>query len=515
MNTTDRQSGTEHGIARTASTHPRGRFEADRAQSPTIAVVLLIGMVVTAAGLTVTLGATAIDGTTQTTELDRAEHAMTLFDARTAMVGLGETGGQSVTLGRASGGAYDASADTGRIRIVHTNYSGTHTEELYNRSLGEVTYTNGDTEIAYQGGGVWRHTDGGTTMVSPPEFHYRDATLTLPVIRVTSGDASGGPSRAFVTRDSETLRVYPNQSAEYEEVSRPYHNPVQNGTVSVEVQSTYYRGWADYFRERTTGRVTVDHSAQTATVVLETVGQVGDFALPSKGEGVELRGKAPGHSVNAFDVDIKQSGGSFNNMKFSFYAEQDGRMYEVLIRVDSDKGNCEKNKPDDTLTMWVLYDDPNDGKGKHAWVNDSIPIGSGPIRLECDGKDTRIVADYLSDETTLRMTDDPSLPSKTGLAWDDDTATEVSFNHSGYDGENKTHTTGGPDTETVGNLSRHYLTEMGSDYELKVYHGGGSSGTAHVDGSASSGSLFYDTSTGTRYITYLHVTENNVNVTFR
>ncbi|RDI70820.1 DUF7289 family protein [Halopelagius longus] len=483
----------------------------DRALSSTVAVVLLVGMTVTAAGLTVALGSTAIDGTTQTTELSRAEHAMTLFDARTAMVGLGETGGQSVTLGRASGGTYEATPNTGRIVVRHRNYTGTYDEELYNRSLGEVTYSNGDTVVAYQGGGVWRHTDNGTVMVSPPEFHYRDATLTLPVIRVTSGDASGGPSSAFVKRESETLRVYPNQSATYEEGSLRYHNPVRNGTVSVEVQSVYYRGWADYFRERTTGNVTVDHSTRTATVVLETVGQVGDFALPSKGDGVEVRGKAAGHSVDQFAVDIAQSGGSFNNMKFSFYAEQEGRKYEVLLRVDKDRGNC-NIKSSDTLTMWVLYDDPDDGKPKHAWVNDSIPADSGPIRLECDGKDTRIVVDYLTDDTTLRM-GDPSLPSKTGLAWDDPSASSASFNHSGYDGENKTHTTG--NSETVGNLSRHYLTEMGSDFKLKVYHGGGSSGTAHVDGSGSSGALYYDTSTGSRYITYLHVTENNVSVRFR
>jgi flagellin-like protein len=483
----------------------------DRAQSSTIAVVILVGMTVTAAGLTVTLGASALDGTKETTELNRAEHAMTLFDARAAMVGLGETGGQSVTLGRASGGTYEAKPDTGWIRITHRNYSGTSDEVLYNQSLGEVTYTNGDTAIAYQGGGVWRHVQNGTVMVSPPEFHYREATLTLPVIRVTSEDAAGGPSGALIERQDETLRIYPNSSRAYGGSSRPYHNPVRNGTVSVTVQSTYYQGWATYFRERTTGNVSVDHTTNRATVVLETVGQVGNFALPAKGDGVDVRGKASGHSVEKFDVELAQSGGTFNNMKFSFYAEEEGKKFEVLVRVDKDRGNC-NIKSGDTLTMWVLYDDPDDGKPKHAWVNDDIPADSGPIRLECDGKDTRIVMDYMTNTTTLEM-DDPSLPANTGLVWQDPSATSASFEHTGEDGEDKSFTTG--NSETVGNLTRHYLAEMGPDFKLRVYHGGGSSGTAHVDESASAGSLFYDTNAGSRYITYLHVTENNVSVDFR
>jgi flagellin-like protein len=496
----------------------------DRAQSSPIAVVLLLGMVIAGAGVVVGVGSIAIEETTEQTELARVEHALTMFDARTAMVGLGETTAQAVPLGGRAGGRYVADPDAGWLRITHLNYSGTDDAVVYNQSLGSLRYTNGESEVAYQGGGVWRRTDGGTVMVSPPEFHYRDATLTLPVIRVVDGDAAGGPTTtAFVDRADPTRRIYPVIHPDGDEERYPngerYLNPVRNGTVRVTVKSRYYEGWASYFDVRTTGLVTVDHDSGTATVELKTVGQVGDFVLPPKGESVTIRGKERGHSVNDFAVTVAESGGTFNNMHFSFYAIEGARQYEVLVRVNAGSGGCDV-KEGETLSMWVLYDDANDETGQHVWSNTSIPADEGPVRLECHDKDTRLVVDYMSDvPMTMVGPDGPAVPDRTGLAWDGTNAAAVSFNHSGYDEENETLTVdaadGFADTQTLGELNRHYLAMMGPSFELTVYHGGGNRGGAQIDGGSSTGRLFYETTDGSEYITFLHVTENNVSVTFR
>ncbi|MFC7194689.1 hypothetical protein ACFQL4_08535 [Halosimplex aquaticum] len=59
------------------------------------------------------------------------------------------------------------------MNVTIYNQSADETKTLTNVTLGAVRYENGDHDIAYQGGGVWKGTEAGTTMLSPPEFHFR------------------------------------------------------------------------------------------------------------------------------------------------------------------------------------------------------------------------------------------------------------------------------------------------------------------------------------------------------
>ncbi|MFB6212124.1 MAG: archaellin/type IV pilin N-terminal domain-containing protein, partial [Halobacteriales archaeon] len=187
-----------------------------RAQSGTIGVVLLLAITVISTGAIVTFGSEALIDTRQASQLQRTEHAMTLFDSRAAMVALGDSDVQTVSLGQESGGAYHIREDTGWIRVQHLNYtesaSDPKNETIYNRSLGSIEYVNEDTVIAYQGGGVWRKTDNGSRMVSVPEFHYRAATLTLPVVRVTGSGSTAGRTQAVVTSTRQAHHVFPNRT---------------------------------------------------------------------------------------------------------------------------------------------------------------------------------------------------------------------------------------------------------------------------------------------------------------
>ena len=165
----------------------------DRGQSSTVGVILILGLTLTGAATLVTVGGDAIQGTQSQSEIGQAEEAMTQFDSRAAQVALGDSESQNIPLG-GHGGQYQVEADAGRVRIIHENWNGTdcdgcdsyaaydnttdngNTTILYNETLGALTFDAGDTTIAYQGGGVWRgDTDGGSTVVSSPEFHYRDA----------------------------------------------------------------------------------------------------------------------------------------------------------------------------------------------------------------------------------------------------------------------------------------------------------------------------------------------------
>ncbi|RLM59779.1 hypothetical protein DVK02_03350 [Halobellus sp. Atlit-31R] len=498
-----------------------------RAQSSNIALVLLLALTITGAGVVVAVGSSALTDVQQEANADRAAHAMTLLDARAAMVGLGEGSVQTVRLGRSGGGQYTAESESGWLRIRHRNYTDDETETIYNASLGSVTYRTETTEIAYQGGGVWRYRDGGTTMVSPPEFHYRDQTLTLPVLRVRSAETVSGSATATIRRSEETVRIFPNETgtagddvgAPYDEavdgVTRQYYNPVRSGTVAVTVHSQFYEGWAEYFRTRTTGNVSVDDGNRTATVVLQTAGVVGAFPLPAKDDGVAVRGIAEGHAVTDFQTSIKKDHGTFNNLYVSFYIEDGDRAYEAAIEVPNGIGNnyCNGGASNEQLAMDLYYDDASTPEDVHRWTNGSIPSNSGPVQLACEGGDTVIEVDFTSSAQSFTY-GSSSVGHDTAIDWDareaTATAEPVSFTHTGDDGENTTYEDA--DAQTLRILTRHYFATFDSKFVLRVDHGPGNRGTTQIDQSASGGVLRYDTTDSSAYITYLHVTENNVTV---
>ncbi|RLM90210.1 hypothetical protein D3D02_05430 [Halobellus sp. Atlit-38R] len=495
----------------------------NRAQASNIGLVLLLALTITGGGVVVALGGSALTDVQDQTSIDRAEHAMTLLDARAAVVGLGEGSVQTVRLGASSGGEYAAESESGWLRIRHVNYTAGETETVYNASLGSVTYRKGETTVAYQGGGVWRQGgSGGTTMVSPPEFHYRGTTLTLPVLRVRSTDAASGDARATIRRESDLTRIFPDETgtatdgpgAPYDEPvdgdTHSYVNPVRNGTVDVTVHSAYYEGWADYFQTRTTGNVSVDHDNQTATVVLETTNQVGQFPYPEKGESIPVRGIAEGHSVTDFQTSVKQDSGSFNNLFVSFYIEDGDKSYEVAVEVTSGTGQYCKSGGSATLAMDVYYYDESTAEGVHRWTNDSIPAESGDVRLDCDEDDDTIIEiDFTGTEQNLTYGSDSI--DGTAIDWDDHTfeSGSVTFGHTDDD-EPTTYDDG--DAETLRTLTRHYFATFDSEFDLTAGHGSGNRGSSQISLSESGGTLRYDTIGGESYIKYLHVTENNVTV---
>lgn len=133
---------------------------------------------------------------------------------------------------------------------------------MYQGSYGAVVATVGETEIAYQGGGVWRKEGDRSVMVSPPEYHYQQRTLTFPIVRVVGDDRAGGSVRGRLVGTGDGEAIYPDNTAERT-------NPLEDGKVEVEIRSEYYQGWYDFFDARTEGSVEIDHEARTVTVELD------------------------------------------------------------------------------------------------------------------------------------------------------------------------------------------------------------------------------------------------------
>jgi hypothetical protein len=106
---------------------------------------------------------------------------------------------------------------------------------IYDGSLGAVVYTAGETSIAYQGGGVWRSTGDGATIISEPGISERGSspgTFTFPIIQVTGSTTLG--DRTTVSRKA-TNQLYPSKSVGTSE------------TVSIRIESEFARAWGEYF----------------------------------------------------------------------------------------------------------------------------------------------------------------------------------------------------------------------------------------------------------------------------
>jgi len=235
-----------------------------RAQTATLGVALVFAVMILSTTAVLAIGAGAITDTETRLGAERTEKSMTEFDSRAALVALGQSNVQQVELASRGSETYEVNETAGWMNVSYEDPETGNTTVIFQEQMGAVVNEDGSgTTIAYQGGGVWRSDGAGqSVMVSPPEFHYREATLTLPLITV-SGDRSLG-SRGTISQRSSTQH-FPNESR-----NTAFVNPMNNGEVVVSVQSQYYRGWGKYFETRTDGNVSYDHSENTVNATLVT-----------------------------------------------------------------------------------------------------------------------------------------------------------------------------------------------------------------------------------------------------
>jgi hypothetical protein len=513
------------------------RLVRDRSgQSTTIGVALMLAIAAIGVTAVVALGGTALTDSQSSVDVQRTEHAMTLLDSRGAMAALGESESQSVELSGSGDGVYRVDSDAGWIRVVHKNFTDpTPSEEtIFNRSLGEVQYTRGDTVVAYQGGGVWRTEDNGTVMTSPPEFHYRDQTLTMPLVRVAgSGSASGRVTAEVVplATGADVQRIFPNETANtadgpgapYDDAGdTSYDNPVTNGTVVVTVHSDHYQGWATYFSERTDGFLSVDHANRTASIELRTLaGAPGPFDMPLVGESLETPSVARQHNVSQFDLQLApdtSNANAFNQLHWSMYYQgTDGQQFEIHF---AGQGRCDSatadgfTKGSTELSVSVYYRH-NSSAPSEEWerVLSDPHVQSRPIHVDCSSGAPRLDAD-LTSSFAMEYTDIDIKGSDNKWHFgnqikDQEVPDELLFDQHADDHADEYDA--GSDSEELDFLVNHYFSRLGPDFQLTVDAGPGGSQN-RVSEEASSGVLMYDTIDGEEFIQFLHITENEVRV---
>ena len=499
---------------------------AARAQSDVIGVVLLLIITVIGVSGVVAFGSQALTDTRTSSQLQRTENSMTLLDSRVAVAALGESEIQTVGLGSPTTGSYQINPDSGWIKITHINYTqdpGGDNETIYNNTMGSVEYQGDESTVAYQGGGVWRLQDNGSKMVSSPEFHYRQSTLTFPIIRITGEGASSGQTKAVIRSTSRPVQIYPNLTAPqdgddeigppYNDTENPYHNPVANGSVKVEVNSRYYDAWASYFRSRTDANVSTDPDNETVKVTLRTTGIDGPFELPAEGDSIEIQGLGDGHPIDDFTttLNVDQSA----QMHFSYWAESGSEQFELHVFIQKP---CNENK--DTIELDVYYYNGT-GDEYQGWTNSSIEDDTtSAFEIDCSGGENTVFMDFTSSTPMEYSELDPD--SGAGNKWhfgsdiddmntEDGLRTPVTWDQHESSVPLESETFNDGEETSLNNVTNHFMSLQGPDIELVV-----KDGPAHSDGideSESFGNLDYDR-TSNRFITFLHVTENEIVVDF-
>jgi hypothetical protein len=517
----------------------------ERAQMGPIGYVFVFGMVLMGATAVVVVSGPVLTETQEQAELKRAEKAMSQFDSQAALVALGESAGQTVPLGQGSS-ALGIRPDAGYMAVRHVNHSNSGTSvELFNESLGSMVYEVDRTEIAYQGGGVWRlGPDGEAQMVSAPEFHYQEQTLTLPVIRLDGQARAAGSVRAEIDAQNTGREVFPNESATYP-TGRSFENPIKNGSIFVDVKGQYYEAWATYFRQRTSGTVTVFDGNQTTRVELASLGgPPGEFGIPPAGDTVALDGVGEGHPHDDFEINLSVTK---NKPHYSLYAVEGNTEIELHTFVDGNPTNaCPGTQPSEKVHLSAYYYDGNGTNEYESWeMNSSVdPSTTSAMQWTCDGNDPMLEVDFLSEDIDLTYDevgksgnvdpgiDDPNCGTSTGVtrgnkyAFNDhmedcngngwelrDTATwDQHASEVGWEGGSTTYAEGGSATETLANVTDHYVSLTGTDIELVSKHGPGSS--TPIDTDESVGTIDYEASDSAEFITYLHVTDSDIEVKF-
>jgi hypothetical protein len=466
-----------------------------RGQTEVLGFALLLGITMLVAGLLLAFGAGAVQDVESDISVERNTNALERFDSRSAVAVLGDSGVQTIDLGRARDG-YVVRPEAGWLRITHVNATAeapgdTGDEVLYNETLGAVVYRNGGTgtELAYQGGGVWKRQGEWSTPVSPPEFHYRGKTLTLPVVQVRGSGAASGRVTATVVPTRSSAPVYPNESRTYDGTDRPYRNPLRQGTITATVHSDYYRGWAAYFRSRTTAEVTaVDPATETTTVELTAAGPVGDFEMPRHGNAVGLRGLGDQHAIDEFEITLRPDatdGASFANMDWRLAAS--GPERDLTIGLSSHGKPCKGKAVDVRVTY-------SNTTTTQVWEReDAFSENATAFSYECAGEPSLHV--NFTGTETLSYVDGPE---------------RLSFDHA-TDGEPATYEPG--DDAAVNQLVNHYAARLDSDVDFVVRDRGGrgrgrSSGA--VDEARSFGTIHHERN-GT-VVVFLRITENRVRV---
>lgn len=243
----------------------------DRGASEVIGAVLIIGMVITGSLIVVYFGADTIDRSEQGQSDESAQIGIQEIDSRLSTLA---SSSAATTVNFEIGSNIERNAylteDEGYLSITVDEQSACSVEE----PLDSVRFERDDGQlIAYEAGGTWvKSQRNGTVLRTAPDVSYRNGTIDVSLLNMT-GQVQGGVNQAVA--DVNTSRVDTKNAVN----TLMQGECVRPDNVTMQVQSDFYRAWADYLESETglqrgtpavsgDSYLTVDESTETVTVFL-------------------------------------------------------------------------------------------------------------------------------------------------------------------------------------------------------------------------------------------------------
>ncbi len=237
----------------------------ERGVSEVLGFALLIGMVSIGALLVVVYGSASI------------EQVQDQTDKRTVEIALQEVDSQLTSLSNQADVTQVefemANLNPGRVDIIRAGHVNITVNQNKTCSLGasypsrdgvpltSIRYeTQDETVIAYEAGGVFRQERSNrSSTVTSPDADVQNGVIQLQLLNLT-GEIDESRNTAFLNVSSssrETDRL--NDQLFQGECVRP-------DNVTLQVQSTFFRAWGDYFEEQTDRPVQTYENNQTVQV---------------------------------------------------------------------------------------------------------------------------------------------------------------------------------------------------------------------------------------------------------
>ncbi|WP_370573943.1 hypothetical protein [Methanomethylovorans sp.] len=480
-----------------------------------ISIILVISLL--SIGLMLLYTAPLISETQEMAKAQKAEQAFTVFDSRTSKASLGESPLQTTTLTLMGENVAvrgdDDSYNESRIMIIALSsnsdwYDGFYSQrgawnawkdyEIeddfagFNASMGKVRYYSEDRVIAYEGGGIWsRYPEGGTVMISPPEFHYNGETLTLPIMKVNGDDSSGGSSNVNINvRSSNTpVVLYPNTDPNTG--NENFTNPLNCEKIFIYINSEFYDGWAEYAETLTTTTAMLDHKNKTAIIEMDTRPAMGTFPL-----------------MHSFKIGRLNQSNSTPIGNFSFYYEASEKAADKFNPSDSSIVATSGKK-----TLIYSIDTKNIDSKKHIYLR-SIKYTDDMVGMseEWTSAPNNGFLIYTSNKppkktanTTIDLVSDSHLVKYNSASGDFSwgpvgsiTMTpdlNIAMNNANS-------------TQSLNNITQHYMKLLAKDGTIQCTW---NQKKDQISESKSTYTLIYDGGGGV--LTYLHITSNELNVT--
>jgi hypothetical protein len=229
--------------------------------------------------------------------------------------------------------------------------------------------------------------------------------------------------------------------------------------------------------------------------------------------------------MSSFDITLtpdKADSANFNNLQWSMYADDGGQEFEMHVRKDGSGGQCDKQE-----FLVRIYYSPAGTDDYHGWEKSGISgecvdvDGDGPDEIKLtltfvddDNPDPGVSQAQDSGENDMGLTytslssGDLNHFSPSGNLISPATFTEHGDDPTKTDPvywEESSYSAGS--TEYSDGLVNHYFSLLGPGFDLTV----DDSNNNGVQESASAGNIQY--TGGDEFITYVHLSENDVEVT--